>query len=82
MTIAPNSLSRQKEIVQGEVEVGDKKKGGQTGTPTLGADAPTGLSQSGVLDARNRRKRGRWYPLIHGVNDFLIVGYSSGKGQK
>ena len=46
--IAINSLARRKEGVLGEEEVG-----GQTGTLTAGADAPTGLSRSGVLDARN-----------------------------
>ena len=62
MMIAPNSLSRQKEGVQGEgeAEAGDQRKGGKTGTLTPVADAPTGLSRSGVLDARKRRKHGRW----------------------
>ena len=32
-------------------------KGGQKSTPS-GADIPTGLSRSGVLDARDRRKFG------------------------
>ena len=63
MLIVPNSLTRQKEGVQaeGEEEVGDHRKGGQTGTQTSGVDAPIGLSRSGVLDARNRRKHGQWY---------------------
>ena len=38
----------------------------QTGTPTPGADAPTGPAQSGVSDARNKRKHGQWCEaLIH-----------------
>ena len=56
--IAPNSPARQKEGVQVEEEAGDRRKGGQIGTPTPGVDTPTGLSRSGVLDARNRRKYG------------------------
>ena len=45
---------------------GRSKNGGQSGTPTPDADAPTGLSLSGVSDARNRRKHGRWCRvLIH-----------------
>ena len=43
MMITPNSLAGQKE---GEEEAGDQRKGDQTGTPTSGADAPTGLSCS------------------------------------
>ena len=35
---------------EGEEEAGDQRKGGQTGTLTPGADAPTGLSRSVVLD--------------------------------
>ena len=61
MMIATNSLAGQKEVVQGEGEAGDQRKGGQTGTTTSGASAPTGLSRSRVLDVRNRRKHGRWY---------------------
>ena len=55
----PNSLFRQKEGTQGEKEekAGGRRKGGLTGTPTPGADAPTGPSRSGVSDARNRRKQ-------------------------
>ena len=45
----------------GEEEAENQRWGGQTGTPTSGADAPTDLSQSGVIDARNRRKDERWY---------------------
>ena len=51
MMIAPNSLARQTEVNQGEEEeeeeeeeTEDQRKGCQTGTPTLGADAPTGPS--------------------------------------
>ena len=38
MMIAPTSLVRQKEGVQGEEEeeAGDRRKGGQTGTPRIG----------------------------------------------
>ena len=42
-----------------EEEVGGRRKGGQTGTPTPGTDAPTGLILSEVSDARNRRKYGQ-----------------------
>ena len=61
MIVAPNSLVRQ-EVAQGgeEEETGGRRKAGSIGTPTLGADAPTGPTQSGVSDARNRRKHGRW----------------------
>ena len=57
---APNSLICQKEEAQGEdeEEVGGRRKAGSTGTSTPGADAPTGSTQSGVSDARNRRKHG------------------------
>ena len=50
--ITPNSLCRQKEGVQGkgQEEAEDQRKGGQTGTPTSGADAPTGLTRSEMLD--------------------------------
>ena len=63
MMIVPNSLVRQMEGVQeeGKEESGCKRKEGQTRTVTSGADAPTGLSWSGVLDERKRRKHGRWY---------------------
>ena len=57
--IAPNSLARQKEGVQGEE--GDQRKVGQTGTPMPGTDATTDLSQSGAIDPRNRRKHEWWY---------------------
>ena len=64
MMIALNS--RQKEVAQREGEAVNRRKGGQTGTPTPGADAPTGPTQSGVSDARNRKKHGRWCGvLIH-----------------
>ena len=63
MMIVPNSLAHQKKGVQEEVEeeAEDQRKGGQTGTPTLRPDTPTGLSQSRVLDVRNRRKHWWWY---------------------
>ena len=62
MMFAPNSLARQKEGAQGEEEedAGVRRKGGPTGTPTPGAGALTGPTLSGVSDARNRRKHGRW----------------------
>ena len=57
---ASNSLVSQKEGSQGEQEeeVGGRRKAGSTGTPTPGVDAPVGLTRSGVLDARNKRKNG------------------------
>ena len=73
MMIAHNSVASQKEGVQeeGDEEAGDQRKGGPTGTPTTDVDAPTALSRSGVLDARNRRKHGQWYgvPLSEGGID-------------
>ena len=54
MMIALNS--RQKEVAQREGEAVDRRKGGQTGTPTPGADDLTGSSRSGLSDASNRRK--------------------------
>ena len=61
MMIGPNSLVCQKEGVPGEEEeeAGGQRKGGSTGTPTLGADASTGPTRYGVSDARNRRKHGQ-----------------------
>ena len=61
MMINPNSLVRQKEEVhrEEEEEAGSRRKGGPTGTPTPGADAPTGPTRSEVLDAKNRRKHGQ-----------------------
>ena len=61
MMIAPDSLARQKKGAHGEEEEesGDRRMGGQTGTPTPGADAPTGPSRSEVLDVRNSRRHGR-----------------------
>ena len=49
MIVAPNSLVRQKEGTQREEEeeeqkAGSRRKGGPTGNPTPGADAPTGLT--------------------------------------
>jgi len=56
--IAPNSLFRQTVGDHGEEEeeTGSQRKGGTTGTPTPGADAPTGLILSAVSNVRNRRK--------------------------
>ena len=63
MIVAPNSLSlvRQEVTQRGEVEeAGGLRKAGSIGTPTPGADAPTGPTQSRVSDAMNRRKHGWW----------------------
>ena len=62
MIVAPNSLVRQEEGAQGEEEeeAGGRRRVGSIGTPTPGADAPTGPTQSGVSDARNRRRHGWW----------------------
>ena len=62
MIVAPNSLVRQEEGAQGEEEeeAGGRRWVGSIGTPTPGADAPTGSTQSGVSDARNRRRHGWW----------------------
>ena len=66
MMIAPNSLVCQKKGAQGKEEAADRRKEGQTGTLMPGADDPIGPSRSGVLDARNRRKHGRWcLVLLH-----------------
>ena len=61
MIVAPNSLVRQEEGAQGEEEeeAGGRRWVGSIGTPTPGADAPTGPTQSGVSDARKKRKYGR-----------------------
>ena len=60
MMIVPNSLVCHKEEAQREEEeeeeVGDRRKAESTGNPTPGADAPIGLTRSGVSNARNRRK--------------------------
>ena len=56
-TLAPDSLVRQKEGAQGEEE---EETGGSIGTSTPGADAPTCPTRSGMSDARNKRKQGRW----------------------
>ena len=67
MIIAPNSLFRQKEGAQAEKEeeAGDRRKAGQIGTLMPGPDALTGAIRSGVSDARNRRKHGRWCGANH-----------------
>ena len=59
MIVAPISLVRQ-EGAQGEEEkeAGGQRRVGSIGTQTRGADAPTGPTQSGVSDARNRRRHG------------------------
>ena len=51
----PNYLAHHKKGVQGEgqEETGDQRKEDRIGTLTPGADAPTGLFRSGVLDARS-----------------------------
>ena len=56
--IFPNFFVSQIEGDQGEEkeeEAGDRRKGGQTGTPTPDEVAPTGPPRSRVSDARNRR---------------------------
>ena len=50
MMIASNYLVRQKEWAHGEEEEEEargRRKGGPTGTPTPGADGPTGSTRSG-----------------------------------
>ena len=68
MMIDLNSIVHQKEGAQEEEEeeAGGRRKEGPTGTPTPGADSPTGQTRSGVSDARNRIKHGRWcgVPLL------------------
>ena len=61
MMIAHNSLARQKEQAQGEKE---EEVGGQIRTPTPDVDAPIGPTRSGVSDASNRRKHGRWCGVL------------------
>ena len=58
MIFSPNSFVRKKEVAQGEEEeeVGGQRRAGLIGTPTPSADAPIGPTQSGLSDARNRRK--------------------------
>ena len=48
MMFAPNYFVRQKEGAQGEgeEEAKSRRKAGSTGTPTPGADAPTGVQLS------------------------------------
>ena len=60
--IAPNCLALQKKG-EGEEEVVDLRKRGQKGTPTSGANVPTGLPRSGVLDTRSKRKK--WTVVWH-----------------
>ena len=66
MIVAPNSLVRLEVAQEGEEEeAGGRRRIGSIGTPTPGADAPTGPTQSGVSDARNRRKHGRWCEILY-----------------
>ena len=62
MIVAPSSLVRQEEGVQGEEEeeARGRRRLGSIVTTTPGADAPTGPTRSDGSDARNRRKHGRW----------------------
>ena len=71
--IAPKSLALQKEGVQrkGEVEAGYQRRRGQTETPTSGAGASTGLSQSGVLDTSNRKN-------MDGIMEIQSTGRAEG----
>ena len=49
---------------QKEEETEGRKKARSTGTSMPGTDAPTGSTRSGVSDARNRRKHGRWCGVL------------------
>ena len=53
---------RQKKGLKGdeEEELGGRRKGGPTRTPTPDANRSTVSIRSGVSDARKRRKNGRW----------------------
>ena len=65
MMIPANSLARQKLGVQGGGGRGGRpKKGRSNRNSDARADAPTGLSQSRVLDVRSMRKHGRWYGVL------------------
>ena len=44
-----------------------KEREAKKGIPTSGADAPTGVSRSGVLDARSMRKHSYGVPKEYGV---------------
>ena len=83
--IAPDSLVRQKEEVQGEEEEGAavQRKAGSTGTPTPGADAPTDPTRSGVSDAMTMRKHGRWCGVLirHAISDPAWRGAAAPKFQ-
>ena len=86
--IATNSLVHQNEGAQGEEEARGRRKGEPTGTPKPGADAPTGLPQSGVSDAKNRRRHGWWCGVpIHrrGIRDQslpLKIGMNGNNSKK
>ena len=66
MMFSPDSFVRQMEGAQGEEEeeAGGRRMAGSTGTPTPSVDVPTGLTWSGVSDARNRRKHGWWCGVV------------------
>ena len=52
---SPNSIVSQIQGAQGKEEAGSWRKVEPIGTPTLGADAPTVSTRSGVSDAGNRK---------------------------
>ena len=65
MMFASTILSaRRRGLREEEQEAGGQKKADSTGTLTPDADAPIGPTRSGVSDARNRRKHGRWYGVL------------------
>ena len=65
MMIATISLVQQKKGAQRKEEekVGGRRKRGQTGIPTPGADAPTGPTRSGVSDNQHHIFIRRWSTL-------------------
>ena len=74
MLFAPNFVVCQMKVLRSrrKEEAGGRRKAGSTGTPASGADAPIGLTRSGVSDVRNRRKHGRSCSL-----DFLCINIIS-----
>ena len=68
MMIAPNSLAHQRDGVQrdGEEEAGYQRKVAKQELrgQVWSVDVPTGLSRSGVVAARNRRKHEGWYGVL------------------
>ena len=76
-----NSLVCEKEGAQGEEEeeAVDRRKGEPTETAMPCVDAPTGLTRSGVSDARNRRKHEWWrgVPLYRKSKGSLGLALSS-----